>query len=123
MDSGIIGPKRSPRCCRDREQIVISPETLLIALIALPFVGSCLAALFRANASNAEAYLAGVVALAALVIAIATYPRVVGGGVVQYKAAWVRELGLEFSLRMDGFAWVLAVLIAGIGFLVVLYAR
>ena len=102
---------------------MISPETLLIALIALPFVGSCLAALFRANARNAEAYLAGVVALTALVIVIATYPRVVGGGVIQYKAAWVRELGLEFSLRMDGLAWVLAALIASIGFLVVLYAR
>jgi len=54
---------------------------------------------------------------------IATYPYVVGGGVIQYKADWVRELGLEFSLRMDGLAWVLAALIAGIGLLVVLYAR
>src|SRR6185369_16732794 len=42
---------------------------------------------------------------------------------VQYKAAWVQELGLEFNLRMDGLAWVLALLITGIGFLVVLYAR
>ena len=102
---------------------MISPETLLIVLIVLPFVGSCLTALFRANARNAEAYLAGAVALAALIMVIATYPYVVGGGVIQYKADWVRELGLEFSLRMDGLAWVLAALIAGIGLLVVLYAR
>jgi multicomponent K+:H+ antiporter subunit A len=45
------------------------------------------------------------------------------GGVVQYRAPWVAELGLEFNLRMDGFAWVLAALITGIGGLVVLYAR
>ena len=54
---------------------------------------------------------------------IATYPRVTNGGIVQYNAAWVPELGLEFSLRMDGFAWLMATLITGIGLLVVLYAR
>jgi multicomponent K+:H+ antiporter subunit A len=103
--------------------MVVSPETLLITVIALPFVGSGLAVLFRVNVRNAEAYLAGVVALLALVIVIATYPSVTDGGVVQYKAAWVSEFGLEFHLRMDGFAWVLAALVTGIGFLVVLYAR
>ena len=33
------------------------------------------------------------------------------------------DLGLEFTLRMDGFAWMFAMLVTGIGFLVVLYAR
>ena len=33
------------------------------------------------------------------------------------------ELGLDFVLRMDGFAWMFAMLVTGIGFLVVLYAR
>jgi len=103
--------------------MAISSAALLIVLFALPFGGSCLAALFPTNARNAEAYLAGGVALAALVILVATYPQVVSGGVVQYKAAWVPELGLEFNLRLDGFAWVLAALVTGIGFLVVLYAR
>jgi multicomponent K+:H+ antiporter subunit A len=103
--------------------MAISSAALLIVLIALPFGGSCLAALFRANARNAEAYLAGGVALIALVIVIAIYSQVVNGGVVQYTASWVPELGLEFNLRMDGFAWVLAALVTGIGFLVVLYAR
>ena len=96
---------------------------LLIAVMGLPFVGSCLAVLFRTNARNAEAYLAGFVALLALLLVAAAYPRVVDGGVIQYKAAWIPELGLEFNLRMDGFAWVLAALVTGIGFLVVLYAR
>ncbi len=103
--------------------MVISPETLLIAVIALPFAGSCLAILLRANARNAEAYLAGFVSLLAFSLAVSTYPRVVDGGKVQFKAAWVPELGLEFSLRMDGFAWLFTVLITGIGVLVVLYAR
>lgn len=103
--------------------MVISAEILLIAVLALPFAGGCLAILFRANARNAEAYLAGGIALAALMLAISAYPRVVDGGLIQFRATWIPELGLEFYLRMDGFAWVFTVLITGIGGLVVLYAR
>lgn len=103
--------------------MAISSAALLIVLIALPFGGSCLAALFPRNARNAETYLAGGIALAALALVVAIYPQVVEGGVVQYRAPWIPDLGLEFNLRMDGFAWVLAALITGIGFLVVLYAR
>lgn len=103
--------------------MVIPSEVLLAATIALPFVGSCLAVLFRTNMRTAEAVLAGFVAIVALVLLIIAYPRVVDGGIVQYKVRWVPELGLEFYLRMDGFAWVFASLITGIGFLVVLYAR
>ena len=97
--------------------------TLLIAILALPFVGSCLAVLLRANARNAEAWLAGTVALISLALVSAAYPRVVAAGVIRHKVEWVPELGLEFGLRMDGFAWVFAMLVTGIGFLVVLYAR
>jgi multicomponent K+:H+ antiporter subunit A len=97
--------------------------SLLAALLALPFLGSCLAALFPTNARNAEAYLAGFVTLVSLILVIATYPQITGGNVVHFKAAWAAELGLEFHLRMDGFSWVMAALITGIGFLVVIYAR
>ena len=36
---------------------------------------------------------------------------------------WMPALGLDFTLRMDGFAWMFAMLVSGIGFLVVIYAR
>ena len=98
-------------------------ETVLIAVLALPFVGSCLAAPLQANARNAEAWLAGAVALIGLVLLAASYPRIVNGGVIRHTVEWVPDLGLEFSLRMDGFAWILAMLVTGIGFLVVLYTR
>ena len=101
----------------------IPQEALLVAIIAVPFVGACLAILFPENARNAEAYLAGIVTVIALASVIATYPAVTSGGIVQYTAAWVPELGLQFKLRMDGFAWLIAALITGIGCLVVLYAR
>lgn len=98
-------------------------ETLLIAIIALPFAGSCIAALFKVNARNAEAYVAGTVALVDLVLVLAAYSEVADGGVIRYRAEWIPDLRLEFSLRMDGLAWAMAALIAGIGLLVVLYAR
>src|SRR5688572_26561356 len=56
-------------------------ETLLIAVLALPFVGSCVAALLRPNARNAEAWLAGTVALIGLVFVAAAYPQVADGSV------------------------------------------
>ena len=37
--------------------------------------------------------------------------------------AWMPALGLNLSLRMDGFAWLFAGLVSGVGALVVLYAR
>ena len=36
---------------------------------------------------------------------------------------WLPTLGLDFTLRMDGFTWLFAMLVTGIGFLVTLYAR
>ena len=98
-------------------------HVLLIAVIALPFLGSLVAALFPTNARNAEAWLSGAVALAGLVMVAMLYPAVAEGGTVRHQAGWLPELGLDFILRLDGFAWIFAALITGIGFLVVLYAR
>jgi multicomponent K+:H+ antiporter subunit A len=39
------------------------------------------------------------------------------------EVEWLPSLGLDFTLRMDGLAWMLTVLVTGIGVLVVLYAR
>jgi multicomponent K+:H+ antiporter subunit A len=98
-------------------------ETLLVVAIALPFAGSCVAILFPTNARNAEAYLAGGIAIINFTLTVAAYPLIVGGGVLRLKAEWVPALGLEFFLRLDGLAWALVLLISSIGFLVVLYAR
>jgi multicomponent K+:H+ antiporter subunit A len=98
-------------------------ETVLIAVLALPFVGSCLAAALQANDRNSAAWLAGAVALIALVLLATSYPSIVNNGVIRHTVEWVPALGLEFRLRLDGFAWILATLVTGIGFLVVLYAR
>jgi multicomponent K+:H+ antiporter subunit A len=96
---------------------------LLAVMVTLPFVGATLAALLSPNARNAEAWLAGSVALGGLVLTIAAYPAVMDGGVVRHTIEWVPALGLSVTLRLDGFAWLFSLLITGIGLLVVIYAR
>lgn len=98
-------------------------DLLLALLVVLPFVGGLLAATVSSNARNSEAWLAGAIALACLILTAVAYPAITARGVIRSEIDWIPALGLSFSLRMDGFAWMFCVLICGIGFLVVLYAR
>lgn len=101
----------------------MSHQTALIVLLILPFAGGFAAALFPANARNLEAWLGAAVTLAALVLVSMLYPAITDGGVIRYEVPWLPDLGLNFVLRMDGFSWLFSMLVTGIGFLVVLYAR
>lgn len=101
----------------------MNDEDLLLLLLALPFLGSFVAALLKTAARTAAASVAGLVALAALAITAALYPSVAGGNVVRISYEWLPTLDLNFTLRMDGFAWMFAMLITGIGLLVAVYAR
>ncbi|MGY2377919.1 monovalent cation/H+ antiporter subunit A [Pseudomonas sp. SDO524_S393] len=95
----------------------------LIVLLLLPFLGSCLAALLPHNARNTESLLAGLVALVGTVQVALLYPQIAQGGVIREEFLWLPSLGLNFVLRMDGFAWLFSLLVLGIGTLVSLYAR
>ena len=95
----------------------------LIVLLLLPFVGSCLAALLPHNARNTESLLAGLVALVGTIQVALLYPQIAHGGVIREEFMWLPSLGLNFVLRMDGFAWLFSMLVLGIGALVALYAR
>lgn len=95
----------------------------LLLVLALPFLGSLCAALLPANARNAEAWLAGLIALACTLLVASLYPQIAAGGVIRADLPWAPALGLQFTLRMDGYAWLFALIISGMGALVVLYAR
>ncbi|MFI8372732.1 monovalent cation/H+ antiporter subunit A [Pseudomonas helleri] len=95
----------------------------LIVLLLLPFVGSCLAAVLPHNARNSESLLAGLIALIGTIQVALLYPQIAHGGVIREEFMWLPSLGLNFVLRMDGFAWLFSILVLGIGTLVSLYAR
>lgn len=89
----------------------------------MPFIGSFIAACMPEDARNREAWLAGFIAVGGLVVTICLYPAIADGEVIRYRLDWMPELGLYFSLRMDGLAWLFMGLIQVITLLVVLYAR
>lgn len=97
---------------------------LLLALLVMPFAGSVIAACLPANARNAEAWLAGGLAFAGLLVTGSLYPQVRGGDAVRLRLEWMPAYGgVDFIVRMDALAWTFAMLVLGIGLLVVLYAR
>jgi multicomponent K+:H+ antiporter subunit A len=95
----------------------------LLILLLLPFVGSAVAALLPTGARNIESTWAGLVALAVAVPMAMLYPQVLDGGVVNERLVWLPSLGLDLVVRIDGFAWMFAMLVTGMGVLVVMYAR
>ena len=95
----------------------------LVLIIALPFLAGLAALLLPSDSRTPATWLAGATTLACLVLAATLYPSVANGENIRYQVEWLPSLGLDFTLRMDGFAWIFAMLVSGIGFLVVIYTR
>ena len=95
----------------------------IVALLLLPFVGSLLTALLPTRARTVLAAFAGLISTVAAGWVLSLFPRVRDGGVLRETVTWIPSLGLDLVLRVDGFAWMFAVLVTVIGALVCLYAR
>ena len=98
-------------------------QNLLLLLVLAPFVSAALAATLPIGARNGECWLAGLTMVLALVVLGMLYPDVTEGGRVIARVDWIDTVGLELAFRIDGFSWLFMVLVAGIGFPVILYAR
>ncbi len=95
----------------------------LVLILALPFAASLAVVLFPSTSREPATWITGATMVACFALTVSLYPSVASGEPVRYLGAWFPSLGLNFSLRMDGFAWIFALLVTGIGFLVVMYAR
>ena len=95
----------------------------LLMLLSLPFVASVVAVVLPTYARTAAAILTALVALVGFVKVALLYPALAGGAVVQQELRWIPSAGINFVLRVDGLAWMFALLVLGIGFLVAVYAR
>ncbi len=96
----------------------------MLLLLVLPFVGS-LASAFILNTTSRDlpVFVAGATTLLTLLLTASAYPFVTQNGVLRFTAEWLPQVGLDFALRLDGFAWIFSMLVTSIGFLVILYAR
>jgi multicomponent K+:H+ antiporter subunit A len=91
-------------------------------LALLPFAGAAILAAMAPHWRRGCAWAAGAVALSGLAIVLAAAPAIFAGEVLRWRVEWLPALGLSFGFRMDGLAWLFALLITGIGALVVMYA-
>ena len=102
---------------------LLSDAVLLQVMAVAPFAGAAIAFFLPTYARNWAATLAWSVAFTGLLCAILLYPHVTDGNVVRHEISWLPSLGVNLVLRLDGLAWLFAILVLGIGALVVLYAR
>jgi multicomponent K+:H+ antiporter subunit A len=96
---------------------------LLLILVALPFLAALAASTLSTTAHGAAAWVSGLLLAVGLGILAVLHGTIVEGEVVRSTVRWVPSLGLDLVFRMDGFAWLVATLVFGIGILVLIYAR
>jgi len=94
----------------------------LLLLMLLPWVGAAFVACLPTTARRGAALMTGAVTLTALALTLASAPAVFAGEVLRFSVPWLPALGLDFGFRLDGLAWLFALLITAIGALIVLYA-
>ncbi len=95
---------------------------LLTAALFVLLAGALLPALLGRLPLLTPARVAGTVAATALVLVLSLAPEVLQGGVHREWLPWIPNAGLDWSLRLDGFSLLFAVLVCGIGLLVTVYA-
>ncbi|KAK0330634.1 hypothetical protein LTR94_032090, partial [Friedmanniomyces endolithicus] len=67
--------------------------------------------------------MAGALAMLAFALLANFYPALSQGDDIRHSISWMPSLGLDLTLRLTGFTWLFALIILGIGVLVMLYAR
>ena len=95
----------------------------LFLIVALPFVGALLPGLMNQAGRSACAGITFTVTLSAFIGLLTNAPAVFAGEVVTVGVDWMPILGLNFNLMLDGLGFFFAMLILGIGLLIITYAR
>ena len=96
---------------------------MLSIIVLLPFLGALLAAAFEDRQRAGAAWVAAGTAGVALLMVLSKTPGVLAGQVMENTWSWVPAIGLGVTFRLDGLSYLFALLILGIGLLVVLYAQ
>jgi multicomponent Na+:H+ antiporter subunit A len=94
----------------------------VITVLAVHFTVAAVAPfLFRAWGRNAFYALAAVPAVSFLWLLLQHGPVYSGSGPVAEVFPWIPGLKLEFAFRLDALAWVMSLLVLGVGALVLVY--
>lgn len=97
-------------------------SALLPLALTVAFVGIGLPLLAARAGRGPAAWAAAAVMAMPLLLLLPLFPEALAGNTVIASHAWLPQYGLNLSLRLDGFGMLFALLILGIGLLIVLYA-
>lgn len=93
----------------------------MILLLGVFGIGSMVLPALAARLGRRVFLLAGLIPLAGFVHALLALPTVLGGAAVVERVPWVPELALELAFRLDALSLLLALVVTGVGSLVLVY--
>lgn len=96
---------------------------LLPIIVMLPFLASLLPLLVAKYPRTILATATSLAPAIGLTLLLSQTSAVFAGDVIRFNLPWLTQLGLNLSFRLDGLSYLFALLILGIGLLVILYAR
>src|SRR5690606_39503843 len=96
---------------------------ILPLILALPFLGAFLPTLAERYGRLVCALATGLAPAMAFGLLLTQTGPVFSGETLTLHQPWLTELGLNLSLRLDGLSFLFALMILGIGLLVILYAH
>ncbi len=94
----------------------------MLTWLGVIFCGAALAPLVVHRLRRFAGWVLALLPLAALAYFLSLTPAITRGEVFHEHLPWVPSLQVNLSLRLDGFSWLMALLISGIGVLIVIYA-
>ncbi|MFS0713448.1 Na+/H+ antiporter subunit A [Microbacterium sp. 2P01SA-2] len=68
-------------------------------------------------------FVAALLPIAAFIDAARRAPEVLSGGIPFESYAWIPQLDIALSMRMDTLAWIMTLIVTGVGALVMIYCR
>lgn len=95
----------------------------LLFIVLLPLLGSLVPLLGSNDRRSLCALITAVLPAVALGLVFMNLGDVLHGDVLTYSVPWIPQLGLDFALRLDGLSLLFALLILGIGLLIITYTR
>ena len=94
----------------------------MLTAVLSGFGGAIAAPWLHRFAPRYAGWLAALLPFALMIYFISLVPTVAGGETLRFSYAWVPGLGVNLSFRIDGLSLLFALLITGIGTLVLIYA-
>lgn len=95
----------------------------LALILFLPLLGAALPIWVRSQSTRLIAVMAALPVLLSFLLLLSLTPQLLAGSPLIETWQWIPTLGLSFALRLDALSGLFALLITGIGSLILLYAR